>query len=190
MKAETIFASLAMALFGVLFVVAAANAMAPPKKGPEQPKASAAAPAPVAPVNNAVIGPTHTPEEAAAIANLPQDAKARDARRLSDLRALQDALKTYKDKKGNYPSTGGGIQSACVYEKLDKLCDIKSQVSADKFVDPRGNTFGYFYSSSGKTYAIYAFLEGDNAGSEPCPGDISIFKTKQNLYCVTSGPPD
>jgi hypothetical protein len=184
MKAETLFASLAMALFGVLFVVAAANAIAPPENKPAGGRPGAAAPAPAQPAGAAV--PTHTPAEATAIANLPVDAKSRDAERLRNMQALRAALQQYKAKKGNYPSTGGSIQTACVYQKLDKLCEVSGQVSAEQFQDPRGNNFGYFYFSDGKAYAIYASLEGDNSGSDPCPGDLTYFRNLPNLYCLTS----
>jgi type II secretion system (T2SS) protein G len=191
MKAETLLASLAMALVGIMFAVIAANAIAPPENKPAAaPKPVAAVPAAVQPAQNLVPAPTHTAAEATAIANLPDDVRARDVKRVGDLAALQTALKQYKDKKGNYPSTGGSIQTACVYEKLDKLCEFKGQLTADRFSDPRGTSFGYFYQSDGKVYTLYASFEADNSASDPCPSDVSYFKSLQNLFCRVSSRAD
>jgi hypothetical protein len=187
-KAEVILASVAMALFGVIVAVVAANALAPPERSAAAPRQVSPPPPPAQSV--AVQQPTHTPAEATALASIPADARARDERRRADLAGLQAGLREYRDKKGDYPSTGGSVQTACVYEKLDKLCAIKGFKGVANFVDPRGQLFGYYYASDGKSYALYASLEGDNAGSDPCPGDLSVFKNLQNLYCVTSARSD
>jgi hypothetical protein len=187
MKAETLLASSAMALFGIIFAVLAANAMAPPEHRQVAPASRAAAPPPPPPAAQPVVVlPTHTPAEATALAGLPTDVRSRDEKRLSDLSAIQAALKAYASKKGGYPSTGGAIQTACVYEKLDKACAVKSEDPNLSFVDPRGQNFGYFYASDGKAYALYALLEGDNSASDPCTGDISLFKEPSKLFCRTS----
>jgi hypothetical protein len=185
MKAETLLASIAMALFGVIFAVMVANAFAPPEHSATLPKRTAAPPPPPPP-QSVAPAPTHTDAEATSIANVPADARSRDERRRTDLAGLQAGLKDYKEKKGSYPSTGGSIQTACVYEKLDKLCAIKGYKGVGSFIDPRGQVFGYYYASDGKTYALYASMEGDNSASDPCPGDISVFKTFINLFCKTS----
>jgi len=180
-------ASGVMVIVAFFFVVVAANAIAPPEG---RPKAPAAAPA-VAPKPSQGLAPatvaTRTPEQAAtAAANAPADAKARDQKRLADLQALVDALAVYKEKKGSYPDTGGRVQSACKYEKLDKLCEVKSLVKPEQFTDPLGNDAGYWYASDGKTFALYASFEVDNSGGDPCIGDVSALKDKPNLFCRTS----
>jgi hypothetical protein len=184
MKAETLLASIAMGLFGVIFAVVVANAFAPPQHTPSAPKQAAAPPPP--PPQAAVPVPTHTAAEATALANVAPDAVSRDQQRRGDLVGLQAALKDYKAKKGSYPDTGGSIQTACVYEKLDKLCVLKGQKGVAGVIDPRGPNFGYYYASDGKNYALYASMEGDNSASQPCPGDLSVFKNLPNLFCATS----
>jgi hypothetical protein len=180
-------ASGVMVIVAFFFVVVAANAIAPPESKPKAPAAAPGAPGPqpaqgLAPATVA----TRTPEQAAAAANAPADARARDRERAADLQALVDALAAYKDRKGSYPDTGGRVQSACKYEKLDKLCELKSLVKPEQFSDPLGNDSGYWYASDGKTFALYAAFEADNSGGDPCIGDVSVLRDKPNLFCRTS----
>lgn len=110
----------------------------------------------------------------------------RDARRLSDLQAIATALQAYRQKKGGYPSTEGRVQTACVFQNLDKACEVKEEVGLDRMVDVRGSSsFGYWYTSTGKTFTLFASLEGASALSDPCPDSAAVIKA-QNVFCLKS----
>jgi 4-amino-4-deoxy-L-arabinose transferase-like glycosyltransferase len=110
----------------------------------------------------------------------------RDRARLSDLQRVQQALEAYKRKHGSYPGTGGGVQTLCVYKDEDVGCKLK-EFLPDIPVDPLGEptTTGYFYSSDGKTYTIYAERETETAPG--CPDHPEHLAQLGPLMCV-KGP--
>ncbi len=114
------------------------------------------------------------------------DADARDAQRHADLQRIAQALQAYHDKNHAYPDTKGNVQTACAFEKLDVLCQLRSQVAPQSLVDPRGEpqTWGYWYVSDSKTYAAFASLEGPARPEESCvPRDQNLAR-KPNLVCI------
>ena len=170
-----------MVVVAVVVVVLVSGALAVPDTTVPPVRAQAPAaqdqPAPVS---------TRPPLQVTPAAGLPSDAGTRDASRLSDLQAIAAALQSYHDKKNAYPDTSNRVQTACVFQNLDKLCEIKNEVGLERLVDQRGgNAFGYWYSSDGKTFTVYASLEGAPDGSDPCPQTASVIKAP-NLFCLNS----
>ena len=117
---------------------------------------------------------------------------ARDVERLRELGLLQGALAEYRERFGSYPNNGGGIQTLCAYERLDKGCDLKEVLDDGEegiLADPvPGPNNGYWYASDGQTYTIWMLHEGaDNPGDPICPEVIPHLKDKGPLFCITVG---
>ena len=119
------------------------------------------------------------------------DAQERDAQRLQELSLLQIALAVHLDRFGEYPNTQGQTQSLCVFEDLDKGCELKRVLDEgqegllqDPLGDPLAN--GYWYVSDGGTYTIWMLRESASAGSEfACPEAPPFLLEKGALFCVT-----
>ena len=116
---------------------------------------------------------------------VPGDAAERDAERRSELVLLAAALAKYKAESGSYPSSNSNVQSACVYEEIDVLCGFKAELGPGTFVDPfeDPHQYGYWYSSDGESFTLYALLEEAPAPEETCTisGDLA---DRRNLYCL------
>jgi 4-amino-4-deoxy-L-arabinose transferase-like glycosyltransferase len=115
--------------------------------------------------------------------------RTRDEERRSDLAVLASALKSLLEAQGGYPSTNGNIQSACRYRAIDQLCVLEPEVGSDAFLDPRGNQekYGYWYKSDGKTYSLFASMEGPVADTESCPPERHLqAENVKNVLCVRS----
>jgi 4-amino-4-deoxy-L-arabinose transferase-like glycosyltransferase len=85
----------------------------------------------------------------------------RDRTRLGDMERLQQALIDYQQKYQEFPTNGGIIQTFCSSKASDAGCRL-SEFLDPLPKDPSGNqTKGYFYSSNGLQYAIYAYRESD-----------------------------
>ena len=183
MKAETALATLIMAVCGLIVVILAAGALAPPTTQGAAPQTSR--PQQSAPVSQPVALSTREPLQVAT-AEGQGDAAARDARRLSDLQAIATALQSYNEKKKAYPETGGRLQTGCVYESIDKLCELRPDVGLERLRDARGaNTFGYWYISDGRTYTIIASLEAPSEAGDPCPPAAAPLRAA-NVFCLNS----
>ncbi|MDO8592521.1 MAG: type II secretion system protein [bacterium] len=111
--------------------------------------------------------------------------KARDARRISDLKQIQTALELFYDQYGQYPVTGGHqywdghwqLFSACL--ETGAVCGIAtpgfksliSKVPQDPLDDPATLSDSdptYYYAwpagcSNGQSYRLAAYLETNNA---------------------------
>jgi hypothetical protein len=114
------------------------------------------------------------------------DAGDRDQVRSQDLTQLQAVLEQYKTKHDDkYPSTGGGIQTLCVYKDADKGCALEDVLSTLP-TDPLGDasTNGYWYKSDGTTYTLYAQRES-NAVPQ-CPDHPQHLQKFKSLMCVLS----
>jgi len=141
------------------------------------------------------LAPIQTPTPVVVAAPSPSseaDALARDAQRVRDLALLRVALAKYRDRFGEYPDTGSGIQTMCAYEELDKGCDLKKVLDDEEgtLEDPLGEplTNGYWYASDGETYTIWTLREGPGSPGDPiCREVISHFKDKGSLFCITGG---
>ncbi|PIT91375.1 hypothetical protein COU17_01105 [Candidatus Kaiserbacteria bacterium CG10_big_fil_rev_8_21_14_0_10_49_17] len=105
-------------------------------------------------------------------------AKARDARRVSDLKQLQLALELYYDSNGSYPNPGWGWRSECNawggYSPENVIPGLTpayiSVMPSDPGMDKSANKCCYLYLSNG---AEYKLLDHD------CPGDGGINYTSQ-----------
>ncbi len=125
--------------------------------------------------------PTPTPDPEAAI---------RDERRRTDLAALANALGAYYRRYGSFPTTGGNIQTLCVYRDNDQGCKLAEFLDPLP-IDPRGdpNTYGYWYQSDGVSFMLYASMETSAAGAQ-CPARPPAFlREVALLYCLPGGPP-
>jgi general secretion pathway protein G len=106
--------------------------------------------------------------------------KARDARRLADMRQLQKAVELYYDEYGSYPSTGGswwGEGSPC-YGNHDYsgsngwIPNLAPEFMGNLPGDPKPNLVGndcYLYRSDGTDYMIMAHFTMETI----CGGDPS-----------------
>ena len=74
--------------------------------------------------------------------------KARDARRISDLRQVQLALQMYYDTATAYPAS---------------LAELVPTYMSAAPVDPQGAAYGYDVCASNDDYTLSSTLEADNA---------------------------
>jgi len=158
------------------------------------PSGAAATPLPRTPVPRTVL-PTvplttsPTPAATAASTAVPGEiAEARDNTRKDDLQQMAAALEKYYDKKKEYPTTGGNLQTACIYQEIDAGCKMKDFIDPIPS-DPRGDAGanGYWYNSDGKSYTLIADMElPANATPQDCPDEAvkNLKDAKTNLYCV------
>ena len=72
--------------------------------------------------------------------------KGRDARRISDISQLRQALEMYYDSNGQYPASLSALEPTYI-SKVPK--------------DPLGNDYNYVQGTSGTTYVLYTTLEQD-----------------------------
>lgn len=102
-------------------------------------------------------------------------AKARDARRISDLKQISLALELYYDSNRSYPNPGWGWRSECsAWGGLSPSNVIPgltptylSVFPSDPSMNKSGNQCCYLYLSNGTDYA---FIDHD------CPGGIDYLK--------------
>jgi hypothetical protein len=130
---------------------------------------------------------TRTPTPAPTVVSGPV-VEARDKTRKDDLERMAAALDKYYDKKKEYPSTGGNIQTVCVYKDDDAYCKVEDfidPIPADPLGDPGAN--GYWYASDGKSYTLIAAMELPANEMPPgsCPEAAAKHTKKTNLYCMT-----
>ena len=130
---------------------------------------------------------TRTPTAAPTTVSGPV-VEARDKTRKDDLEQMAAALKKYYDKKKEYPSTGGNLQTVCTYKDDDagcKLEDFIDPIPTDPLGDPGAN--GYWYASDGKSYTLIAAMElpANAMSPESCPEAAPKHTKKANLYCLT-----
>ncbi len=114
------------------------------------------------------LGPTFTPGPSPTVGPtvIPQTpttmpgGQDRDATRVVDLQSLQAALDIYADDEGEFPNNEGTVQTLCVFTEFDVGCEL-SDVLDELPQDPLGDasTNGYWYSSDGRTYELYAQRE-------------------------------
>ena len=132
------------------------------------------------PTKTPTPGPTAVPGVVAA---------ERDQTRLLALATIAAALEQYRQKEGEYPSTGGNIQTLCTYKDVDAGCKLGEMLNAIPG-DPLGDSVqnGYWYSSDGKSFVIIAGMdEPSNATPTKCEQRFAQHTKKANLCCLT-GP--
>lgn len=95
--------------------------------------------------------------------------KARDSKRLSDLKQLQTALELYYTDQGSYPSGSGvtlgvaGGNYACLDAGgWDSKAACTSPYMGQVPTDPGSNT--YIYTTASSSYTVAATLEGAMGG--------------------------
>ncbi|MEX0785125.1 MAG: hypothetical protein WD939_00665 [Dehalococcoidia bacterium] len=136
------------------------------------------------------LGPTFTPGPSPTFApgvtpGVPATVtggRDRDVTRVTDLQALQDAIEQYLDTEDEVPSTDGAVQTLCVFEEFDAGCAIRDVLDPLPR-DPLDQ--GYWYSSDGETYTIYARRETDSLPE--CDDHPAFLQDFDSLYCL-SGP--
>jgi hypothetical protein len=109
---------------------------------------------PIAPLPTFVPTPTQT---------VPPGAADRDRQRQLAFTQFQRGLADYHDIHGSYPDNGGGIQTLCVFPEADIGCalnEVMEEIPKDP-LEGDASIIGYFYSSNGETYTIYANRESD-----------------------------
>jgi hypothetical protein len=107
-----------------------------------------------------------------------------DARRRSDLTAIAEALQAYRETFGKYPFTNGNVQSVCQYERNDVLCLLRP--FGLSLIDPTGVERGYWYSSDGNTFSLYASMDRPPERAESCT--VEHLKDFKNLLCLKRPP--
>ena len=135
-------------------------------------------------------GPSPTPGPPTETPTLgpPSGDDGRDALRVQNLEQIQVALEQYRQDNGQYPSTSNNIQSLCAFDPQDAGCALR-EVLDPLPQDPLGNPVenGYFYTSDGETYTLYALREGDQAPE--CGDHPQHLKDLDSLICISgSGP--
>jgi hypothetical protein len=132
---------------------------------------------------------TRTPTAAPTVVSGPV-VEARDKTRKDDIERMAAALQKYYDKKKEYPSTGGNLQTLCTYVDIDAGCKVKDFIDPIPS-DPRGDPAmnGYWYTSDGKSYTLIAAMELPANATPPgsCPEAAAKHTKKPNLYCLAAG---
>lgn len=113
----------------------------------------------------------------------------RDQQRREALGTIAAALAGYGQTAGGFPDTADNVQTACVYVDLDALCVLSDELGLDIFKDPRGDPgrYGYWYSSNGLRFTLYASFEAEVSADETCTPRDEALAQRANLYCL-SGP--
>lgn len=99
--------------------------------------------------------------------------KARDSKRRTDLRTLQNALEQYYSVcKYNYPIIDGAISSVVT----DATCEVQNKTILSGLVDPMGNSYicigcdGTQYKICPPVMAGGKYLETDSSCTNETPG--------------------
>jgi type II secretion system protein G len=94
--------------------------------------------------------------------------KSRDARRQSDLKAIQNAMEQCYSLDTQYPvSITGGSALGCAVSGETVMVEVP--------VDPRDSSLDYNFSSDGAIYSICADLEADGFGTDDSDSDTDDF---------------
>jgi hypothetical protein len=129
------------------------------------------------PERRTYVPPTPTPEGFAptprprpTIPGLPGTAEERDAERLRHVLIILDGMQQLRRRDGAYPTTGGNLQSLCVFVEIDAGCQLEEVLGTEPPFDPRGrgSTNGYWYQSDGATAILYFGFETAEAAGEVC----------------------
>ena len=93
--------------------------------------------------------------------------KARDAKRLSDIKQVQTALELYYTDQGSYPTGTAVVLGSAGAACLNAAAGLTTTGCANAYMgqvpaDPGSNA--YTYTSAGTTYTLVATLEGSMGG--------------------------
>jgi prepilin-type N-terminal cleavage/methylation domain-containing protein len=120
----------------------------------------------------------------------PIQKQGRDARRISDLRQIQNGLELYYNAKGNYPDTGGSWVN--FNTQIQTLRNAVPAIS--NIPDDPSQGENYKYSSNGSSYCLGAKLEdlnnpnwkrSVNCASGCFDGSGQGNPTASSFYCVS-----
>ena len=121
-------------------------------------------------------------------------ARGADARRIVDLRQVQNALELYYQKNGNYPSlpgcpAGGYSSRSCWNDLAGALRD--AGIGVPRIPNDPDATASYDYGTDGQTYTLGAKLKGrDPAFNDDVDGlsnglDCTAGLPEETAYCVS-----
>jgi len=116
-------------------------------------------------------------------------AKARDARRKSDLHQLQSALEMYRNDAGTYPVTPGWFSGSA--GRAGEVL-VAAGALPQKIIDPNGletSTGAYMYDISNDRYTLWAKLENPSAADSATLATCALsgYDTGyQTNYCVSN----
>ncbi len=109
-------------------------------------------------------------------------ARGRDARRIADLRGVQNSMELYYFKNNNYPaaSTWNDLKTALTGAGIGV-----SIIPTDPLSDS-GETYYYGVSTDNQSYILGATLEDENNSSLKDDTDVSIYGVNcaDPVYCV------
>lgn len=133
----------------------------------------------------ATEGPTSTPggPTPTAEVQVSTEGEERDIQRQYDLALLGQALEEYHEGEGDYPDSGGNIQTLCAFPDIDVACelgDILTPLPDDPKGDPGAN--GYWYASDGSSYVIYAQRESE--AFEACEEHPDHLQEFDSVFCL------
>ena len=118
---------------------------------------------------------------AAGTASPTPDDAASDARRLSDLQRISDALAVLHQRRGSYPSTKNAVARLCGSAD-DAGCALKT-VAADLAYaygdDP------YYYASNGERFVLVARAR-TATDTKPCPLGLPAELAAGPVICLSS----
>lgn len=116
-------------------------------------------------------------------------ARGRDARRIADLKQVQNALELYYAKEGRYPSVSSGSSSSRWQELTSILTGAGigiTQIPQDPMGEAHSYDYGVDSSSNPQSYVLSASLEDPNNSSLKNDIDGFVYGIDCNdpIYCV------
>lgn len=117
-------------------------------------------------------------------------AKARDAKRVAELRQFTTALELYKlDNNGTYPGTTGGCQSGCLLTNTTLVSAMQRYMKTLP-VDPvNTNGYQYYYHTTGADAGIIFRLEASRDPVTPTNGFRMKKSTSTYNFAGLTGTP-
>ncbi|MGH7555993.1 MAG: hypothetical protein ACREMQ_23570, partial [Longimicrobiales bacterium] len=90
-----------------------------------------------------------TPRPRPTIAGLSGTEAERDDERRQHALIILNGLQQLREQDGEYPSTGGNVQSLCAFSDVDAGCKLEDVLGSEPPDDPRAqsSTNGYWYQS-------------------------------------------
>ncbi len=108
-------------------------------------------------------------------------ARGRDARRIADLREVQNGLELYYTKNNSYPPAGGSW--ANLTAALQQAEIGITQIPHDPLYPKKNYVYGV--SDDGHSYVVGAELESDNTGlADDIDGIVYGVNCNDPVYCI------
>ena len=115
----------------------------------------------------------------------PVQKQGRDARRISDLRQVQNGLELYYNKNGSYPS--GTFNNPTQWNTIKTTLENAGIGISNIPIDPTNNsTYYYRYGSDGTSYVLGAQLEDPNNPrlNDDVDGTVLGINCNDPVYCI------